>query len=57
VINKPVSSLTLEIEQIKLGYYAKGLGEEQDYYKPVWIFYCKDRMNNTVVLSVDAAKI
>lgn len=57
MINKPVSSLTLEIEQIKLGYYAKGLGEEQDYYKPVWIFYCKDRMNNTVVLSVDAAKI
>lgn len=54
VINKPMSPLKLEIVQIKPGYYAKGLGEHQKYYKPVWIFYCKDEFGNNVTLAVGA---
>jgi hypothetical protein len=54
VVNKPISQLKLEIVQIKPGYYAKGLGEQQDYYKPVWIFYCKDELGYNVTLAVEA---
>lgn len=56
VVNKPVSPLKLEVIQIKPGYYAKGLGEKQEYYKPVWVFYCKDELSNNVTLAVKAVE-
>ncbi len=56
VMNRPMASLKLDIEKVELGYYAEGLGKKQDFYKPVWIFRCKDELGNPVVLAVNAVE-
>jgi regulatory protein YycI of two-component signal transduction system YycFG len=47
--------LPVEITEIELGYYSEVTGNEQEYYKPVWIFKGKDKFGNDEVMCVNAA--
>lgn len=54
IIRKPMSPLSeVEVVGVKLGYYAGPPGEEQEFYRPTWIFYCMMR-NDKLRLCVDA---
>ncbi|WP_456477700.1 hypothetical protein [Geoglobus ahangari] len=54
VLRKPMGKLNLEVVKIEPGYYAGGIGEKQDYYYPVWVFYCRDNFGKNVTLAVSA---
>jgi len=55
IINKPMYvEQPITVYDVKLGYYAT-IGK-QEYYKPVWVFYCKDGFGNNLTLAVNAVK-
>jgi len=55
IINKPMYiQQPITVHDVKLGYYAT-IGK-QDFYTPVWIFYCKDGFGNNLTLAVNAVK-
>jgi hypothetical protein len=54
LINTPLyEGKSLEVREIKVAYYADS--EKQEYYKPVWLFVCRDDRGNWVDFIVDAA--
>ena len=50
------SSMGLRVTDIRLGYYAEDILKDQEYYKPVWLFYAAQECQTSFPYPVDAMK-
>lgn len=56
LIQIPQDPVNVTINNISLGYYEKGAGEQQDYFEPVWIFYANTSTGDPIDLYVYARR-